>query len=113
MPERMAITSSALVAVVVVVPQDGDDRNVDVGELVGQGPGLLGGPDPGQVTGQEQEVGPVVQVLQMRPQGSGGVGGEMDVSGGGDPDHRSAPSSSGTSGGSGRLSRVVVALSIS
>ena len=102
------------VGVVVVVAEHGHHRHGDAGQLLGQRGGFLRRPDPGQVAGQQQQVGPLVQVLQVRPQRSGGVGPEVDVSHGGDVDHRSAPrSSSAVAGGSGRSSRIVVALSIS
>ena len=103
-----------LVGVVVVIAEHGHHRYVDVNQLVGQGFGLLPSAHPGQVTGQQQEVGSLPEMLEVGAQRPGGVRCEVDVSGSGDVNHRSvAPSSSATSDGSGKFSSVVVALSIS
>jgi hypothetical protein len=91
------------VRVVVVIAQDRYGRHRQIPQLAGEHLRLRRIAVLREVTGDEQDVGVAIDPFQARPERARGVLSEMDVAGGGDPDHV-APSMRSTVG---RLSSVV------
>lgn len=68
-----------MVAVVVVIAEDGDDGHTDVGELVGHRRSLVEGADPSEIACEQQDVGTIGQRVQLRSQRAARVGAEVYV----------------------------------
>ena len=82
-----------LVRLMVVIPEDGDDRNRQPGQFLREDLCLLGLSDPREVAGEQQHVGPLVDVLDVLPERPRGVEPEVQVARRGHADHRTAPAS--------------------
>ena len=89
----MAAHRGLFVGVVVVIAEDGDDRDRQARQLARDDCSLVRPAALRQVAGDEQHVRVMGEVFELRAQHAGGVGTEVDIGDGCDPDHdRSSPS---------------------
>src|SRR6266702_4778324 len=87
------------VGVLVVVAEHGHHRHRQTAQLVGQDLDLLRSTASRQVTGEQQEVGAVLKMLQARPKNLFRTVAVMKVADGGDPNHDTGSSPSGSAAG--------------
>src|SRR5207245_7838003 len=83
------------VGVVVMVAEHGDHRDLQAAQLVGQHRYLLRATASRQVAGEQQQIGPVVKMLEAGAEDLRRTGAVMEIANGGDPDHDTGSSLSG------------------
>ncbi len=76
-----------LIGVVIVVAEHGDDRDPGPGQLGDEDLGLGRFPGAGEIAGQEENVGLVLQPGQERRERPSGLGPSVHIGDGGDTDH--------------------------
>src|SRR5579864_9292598 len=88
-----------LVGLVVMVAQDRDHRDAQLAQIASEDLDLIRATAAGEVTGKHQQVGAVGQMLQARPQDAGRADAVVQVADGGDPNHATGSSPSGSVAG--------------